>query len=128
MQRSKLLALSFLAAAVVIGGALGFTADRVFAGERKCMQGDRTAMRERMATDLNLTPAQRVAFDSLLEKRHIDMDAVMEPVRPTLDSIRQQTRVEIARILDDRQRVRYEQMLAEAKAERERRERAGGTR
>lgn len=126
MQRSKLLALSFLAGALLIGGALGFTADRVFAGERSCVRGDRTAMREKMARDLSLTATQRLTVDSLLEKRHHDMSAAMEPIRPRLDSIRQETRVQIARILDERQRVRYEQMLAEVKAERDRRE--GGTR
>jgi hypothetical protein len=127
MQRSKLLALTFLAAALLIGGAVGFTVDRMMAGERSCAPGDRQSMRERMAADLSLTAAQRVTFDSLLENRHHEMNAVMEPVRPQLDSIRQQTRVEIARMLDDGQRVRYEQMLEEARVAREKRE-AGVTR
>jgi hypothetical protein len=122
MQRSKLLALSFLAGALLIGGALGFTADRMIGSEKACVRADRQAMRERMAADLNLTPVQRQAFDSLLEKRHSDMDAVMSTVRPQLDSIRQETRQQMARMLDDQQRARYEKMLEEAKAEQARRE------
>ncbi len=125
MQRSKLLALSFLAAALLIGGAVGFTVDRMLVGERKCTSQDRQSMRERMMTDLNLTAEQRVTFDSLLEKRHTDMSAVMDPLRPQLDSIREQTRVEIARILDDHQRARYQKMLDEARLARERREAEG---
>lgn len=123
MQRSKTLALSFLAGALLIGGALGFTVDRVFVGDRACeKRGDRMAMRERMAADLGLTTAQRAAVDSLLEKRHADMDAIMSQVRPQLDSVRTQARVDIANLLDDRQKARYERMLEEAKAARERRE------
>lgn len=125
MQRSKLLALTFLAAALLIGGAVGFTVDRMLVGDRACASHDRQSMRERMMTDLNLTAEQRVTFDSLLEKRHIDMSAIMDPLRPQLDSVREQTRVEIARMLDDRQRARYEQMLEEAKRARERREAEG---
>lgn len=117
MQRSKTLALAFLLGALLVGGVLGFTADRVMAGERVCMRHDRAAMRAVLAEELGLTPSQRAAVDSLLDKRHRDLTAVMDPIRPRLDSIRENTRVEIARLLDDEQRVRYEKWMAAKRAE-----------
>ncbi len=113
MQRSKALALAFLLGTLLVGGVLGFTADRVMAGGRECVRLDRTAMRERFATELTLTPAQRAAVDSLLDKRHRDMTAVMDPVRPRLDSIKANTRAEIARLLTEEQRERFERWMAD---------------
>jgi Spy/CpxP family protein refolding chaperone len=115
MKRSKALALAFLLGALLVGGVLGFTADRVMAGERECVRLDRTAMRQRFAEELTLTPAQRAAVDSLLDKRHRDMTAAMDPIRTRLDSIRANTRSEIARLLDEEQRVRFERWMADHK-------------
>jgi hypothetical protein len=40
MQRSRSLALMFLLGALLVGGALGFTADRMLAGGRCANNGD----------------------------------------------------------------------------------------
>jgi len=113
MQRSKALALAFLFGSLLVGGVLGFTADRVMAGERACAHRDRAAMRELFAKELGLSAAQRVAVDSLLDKRHRDMTLVLDEVRPRLDSIRANTRADIARLLDEEQRARYDRWIAE---------------
>ena len=112
MQRSKALALVFLLGTLLVGGVLGFTADRVMTGDRACLRADRAAMRELFARELGLSASQRAAVDSLLDKRHRDMTAVMDPMRPRLDSIRDNTRAEIARLLDADQRARYDRWIA----------------
>jgi hypothetical protein len=97
MQRSKALALVFLLGTLLVGGVLGFTADRVMTGDRECRRADRAAMRELFARELGLSASQR---------------ADMDPMRPRLDSIRDNTRAEIARLLDADQRARYDRWIA----------------
>ncbi len=56
MQRSKQQALMFLLGAVLVGGVLGFSADRVIADKQK-----HWGPRRRMYRDLKLSDAQRVS-------------------------------------------------------------------
>ena len=80
MQRSKALALVFLLGTLLVGGVLGFTADRVMTGDRECRRADRAAMRELFARELGLSASQRAAVDSLLDKRHRDMITHVEAI------------------------------------------------
>ena len=110
MQQSKNLAIAFLLGAVVVGGALGFTADRVYLRDRISRpEGGRPSLADR----LQLDSTQRDRLDSLLDDRHRRMDLVMAPVRPTLDSIKERTRDEIRLILNPTQRAEFEKVLAE---------------
>jgi hypothetical protein len=84
MQRSKQQAMFFVLGAVLVGGALGFTADRMFGSD----DHRSWAPRERMYNDLALTEAQRLKADSLLDEQNCQIQQVMKPVRPILDSIR----------------------------------------
>ncbi|MEP6690713.1 MAG: hypothetical protein ABJD07_06115 [Gemmatimonadaceae bacterium] len=110
MHRSKGLALSFLLGALLVGGALGFTADRLVGPHRSART--RVEMRERVARELELTPAQRVAVDSILEKRHRDFEATMAPLQPRLDSIRHKTQQDIRQLLNDGQRQKLDVMMS----------------
>jgi Spy/CpxP family protein refolding chaperone len=94
MQRSKSYALMFLLGAFVAGGALGFTADRVMTRE-KPGRGGRPSF-ERMAKELELTPSQRVQFDSITRARRTQMRALWQPLRPQMDSIEK-----IAKVVGD---------------------------
>jgi Spy/CpxP family protein refolding chaperone len=94
MQRSKSYALMFLLGAFVAGGALGFTADRVMTRE-KHGRGGRPSF-ERMAKELELTPSQRVQFDSITRARRTQMRALWQPLRPQMDSIEK-----IAKVVGD---------------------------
>jgi hypothetical protein len=115
MQRSKSVALAFLLGAVVVGGSLGFTADRVWLRERICQQsGNRADARSRLARDLGLTAAQRATLDSLLDRRHDQMSAVVKQIRPQMDSVRDRTRQDIIRMLNPEQQARFEAMLKQA--------------
>lgn len=110
MQPSKNLAITFLLGAVIVGGALGFTADRV-------MLRDRIARRESgrllLADRLQLDSNQRTRLDSILDDRHRRWELVMAPVRPTLDSIKLRARDEIRLMLNPTQRAEFEKVLAE---------------
>ena len=86
MQRSKSFALMFLLGAFIAGGALGFTADRVMTREKHGGRGGRPSL-DRMAKELNLTPAQRAQFDSITSRSRAQMHELWQPLRPQMDSI-----------------------------------------
>lgn len=110
MQQSKNLAIAFLLGAVVVGGALGFTADRVMLRDRISRpEGGRPSLADR----LQLDATQRARLDSLLDDRHRRMNLVMATVRPTLDSIKAESRNEIRLILNPTQLAEFEKVLAE---------------
>ncbi|MDB4907653.1 MAG: hypothetical protein JWO05_2437 [Gemmatimonadetes bacterium] len=108
LQRSKQQALAFLLGAILVGGALGFSAGRVM--PRKAHAGGRQAMYD----DLALSAAQRGAMDSLLDVRNCQMRAIMKPMRPQMDSMKKAGRDQMLRLLDATQRAKLEARLAEA--------------
>lgn len=124
MQRSQSLALMFLLGALLVGGVLGFVADRAFAGDRGCHgRGDVRAMRGRLAEHLALDPAQRARLDSILDARNARMSALMQPVKPHLDAISDSARADIAAMLAPDQRQRYDQWYRDMRARQKKSER-----
>ena len=109
MQRSKQRALFFLLGAVLVGGALGFSADRLMADKHR----GPSAGRQRFYDNLGMTDAQRFKGDSMLDEQNCQINAVMKPVRPVLDSIRASFRQQWSGILDSAQLARLETMRAE---------------
>ncbi|MFN2567788.1 MAG: hypothetical protein ABR499_22570 [Gemmatimonadaceae bacterium] len=105
MQRSKQQALMFLLGALLVGAILGFSANRVFGGGRPDTP---MARRQAMYDDLQLTPAQRAAMDSLLDQRHCQIARTLATVEPRLDSIRASARAQMDRLLTPEQRTRLE--------------------
>ena len=111
MVGSKKLAIIFLFGALLVGATLTYAADRVM-GDRDCAQSrSRTELRGRLADDLSLSDAQRAQLDNILERRHADIDVVLAPVRPALDSIRSRARGEIVRMLDDKQQAAFQKIV-----------------
>lgn len=108
MQRSKQQALMFLLGAVLVGGVLGFSADRVLSDKRN-EWGSRVHMYE----DLGLTEAQRCVMDSLLDARSAQIRAIMDPVHPQLDSIRRAAHQQVLAVLSPAQQARLEARAAE---------------
>jgi len=104
MQRSKQQALMFLLGAVLVGGVLGFSADRLWDHEK----GRHWAGRTRMYDDLALSEQQRLQMDSLLDDRNCQINAVMTPVRPQLDSIKAVANTQMMQILTPEQRTKLE--------------------
>ena len=114
MERSKNVALMFLLGALLVGGALGFSADRLMVRDQLCPKwGDQRGMRTRLNDELGLSVAQRAAVDSILDERNRQMTGLLKPIRSQMDSIKDGARAQITRLLDERQRARFEAMHAE---------------
>ena len=103
MQRSKQQAVMFLLGAVLVGGFMGFSVDRVAHKDRGSL-----ASRTRFYEDLGLSEAQRVRMDSLLDDRNCQIGAVMKPVRAHLDSIKQAAHQQMLQILTSDQQQKLE--------------------
>jgi hypothetical protein len=111
MQRSKNLAMMFLLGAVLVGGALGFTADRVWMRDA-AICSDPKASRALLYDRLELTGAQRAAWDSILDDRHRQFDSLFKPIRPQMDSIRARSRAQMRALLTTPdQRERFEAII-----------------
>ena len=111
MERSKNVALMFLLGALLVGGALGFSADRLMVRDQLCPRwGDQRGMRTRLNDELGLSAGQRVAVDSILDERNRQMTGLLKPIRPQMDSIKEGARAQITRLLDERQRAKFEEM------------------
>jgi hypothetical protein len=111
IQRTKAQAVFFLLGAVLVGGALGFTANRAMT-RRDAATNQRTS-REQLATRLQLDSAQRRMLDSVLDARNEKMKSILAPVRPQLDSVRFAARAEIRGRLSPAQQLRWDQVLIE---------------
>ena len=116
MQRSKQLALMFLLGAALVGGALGFSADRLMA-RRACSEwSDPRAARRAFYDDLSLTTAQRASFDTILDAKHRQIGELARPLRPQLDAISDTARAQMMRVLTPAQRTVFEERRREIKA------------
>ncbi len=104
MERPKQQALAFLLGAVLVGGVVGFSADRVFRRDDSSIAAKRKAMYD----DLGLQPIQRSAMDSLFDARNCQYDAIFRPIQPALDSLKVTTRAQMNRILTTEQRATLE--------------------
>jgi len=104
MQESKQKALMFLLGAVLVGGALGFTADRMILNERACRPVDRSKdLRHLLADRLSLSPNQERKIDSILDERHRQYEIVMAPVRSRMDSVKLAARGQMRLVLSGSQ-------------------------
>jgi hypothetical protein len=104
MERPKQQALAFLLGAVLVGGVVGFSADRVFRRDDTSIAAKRAAMYD----DLELAAAQRAAMDSLLDARNCKYDAIFRPIQPALDTLKLDTRARINALLTAEQRARLD--------------------
>ena len=123
MRSSKSIALAFVFGALLVGGVVGFTADRVIGREEKEPRFfTRAELRQRFAARLALDPAQRAKVDSILDRKRARMDSLMAPLRPALKAVSDSTAAAINAVLDERQRSKFTEMRAEY----EKREESGG--
>ena len=118
---SKHVAIAFLLGALITGGALGFTAARVFDREARTVRTAET-MRERLARELELSVEQKAKFDEILDRRDhtIDtllapLDAQMDSLRPTIRVVRDDARRELRAVLSAPQQREFDAYLAAQK-------------
>ncbi|MDB4879915.1 MAG: hypothetical protein JWL60_1361 [Gemmatimonadetes bacterium] len=104
MERPKQQALAFLLGALLVGGVVGFSADRVLNREDTSLAARRKAMYD----DLGLDTRQRASLDSLFDARNCQYDAIVRPIQPAVDSLKVATRASMDRILTAEQRVTLE--------------------
>jgi hypothetical protein len=113
VKESKNVALAFLLGTFLTGGVLGFSANRYMERDKVCYVRGENPLVEVMSTRLQLDPTQRVRMDSILDVRAQQYRRAMAPIRPALDSIKQDARDHMRAVLDERQRVAFEAWLAE---------------
>ena len=104
MERPKQQALAFLLGAVLVGGVLGFSADRMMRQPDDTIQ----ARRQRMYDDLDLAKAQRAALDSVFDSSNCQLDALFAPLHPAYESIKAARRFQMNAILTPDQRTRID--------------------
>jgi len=116
MQRSKQQALMFLLGAVLVGGVLGFSAERVMTHTSK---DHSWSARTSMYDDLDLSPGQRAAMDSVIDEKNRRVDSLLKPIKPLLDSVRANARMQFYRIFTPEQRANFETRVREDSLRRE---------
>lgn len=114
MQRPKQQALAFLLGAVLVGGVVGFSADRVFRSNDNSIAARRLALYD----DLDLKEAQRAALDSVFDASNCQLEAIFKPLQPSLDSIKAVRRQAMNTILTPQQRTRMDERRKDDDAKR----------
>lgn len=116
MQRPKYVALLFVVGAVLVGSALGYSADRLIVRDRLAPRWDQRAVRTQLHDDLGLSPAQRAAVDSILDARNARMATIIAPIKPQLDAVKDSARTAIRLRLDPGQQRKWDAILRELDA------------
>jgi hypothetical protein len=131
LNRSKLWASVLLLSVFAAGGAIGGVASAAWDWSRdsedtthrdRSNREDRSrgGYAERLEAILSLTPTQRAEVDSILARQQRAMRELWEEVNPKFDNLRHEVRVQITEILDEVQRERYSELVAESDRRRER--------
>ena len=116
MQRSKQQALMFLLGALLVGGALGFSAAGYISHEKFASQ---YGPRARFYDEMGLSAQQRSTLDSLSFKQDCVIKSVLAPQQAKLDSIRATFKAQWRAVFTKEQLVRYDARRKEIQARRE---------
>jgi len=119
MQRSKQQALMFLLGAVLVGGVVGFSADRVLGHAKFASQ---YGPRSKFYDELGLTEKQRNALDSLAFEQECSVRSLLAPQKSALDSIRASFKSQMHTVFTTEQQAKLDERDKEMKARRAARE------
>ncbi len=111
MQRPKQQALMFLLGAVLVGGALGASADRYVVHDRFASQ---FGPRPRFYDVLGLSDQQRATLDSLTFARECEIKAVLAPHDSAVRAIRRRFYMQRDSLLTAEQKALFNQRRQEA--------------
>ena len=112
MTRSKSLALAFYLGSALAGAAIGISVDRVVV-QNRTKWWDQRAMRARLFDQLKLTSEQRDSAGKILDERNRKQDAILAPVKPSLDAASVAARARLSALLTSEQRAIYDRMQRE---------------
>ena len=115
MQRSKQQALMFLLGAALVGGAVGFSADRYLVHEKVVSQ---FGPRAKFYDEIGLTQQQRATLDSLAFAQECAMRTVFAPHDSVLKSLRERFRAQRDSVFTKEQLAKLEARRAEMEARR----------
>ena len=102
----------------VAAGAMGF----YLANRQVTASGDkRAAVVERLTKDLSLNAEQQAQLTAILEDSKKQYDTIYAPIRPQVESVRQQGRQKIRALLTPEQLVKFEEHLRRIDEERAKR-------
>lgn len=125
LNRSKLAAVTLLAAVFLAGGLAGWGGHE--AAERDEGRAPRRrgpdAMVDYLSRELKLNAAQRDSVRAIFARHRPETDSLWARVRPRFDSIKTRMRAEIDAMLTPEQRALHQQLIE--RAEHHRMERAG---
>jgi hypothetical protein len=116
MQRSKQQALMFLLGAALVGGVLGFSADRYIGHEKFASQ---YGPRARFYEDLGLSPQQRSTLDSLAFVQDCANKAILAPHDSLLKALRTKFRAQRDSVFTKEQKTKLDLRAKEMQARRE---------
>jgi hypothetical protein len=112
MQRSKQQALMFLLGAALVGGALGYSADRYVVHEKLASQ---FGPRPRFYDELGLSDRQRLRLDSLASARECETRVLLAPHDSAMKAIRARFRQQRDSVFTKEQKVMFDKMLDDAR-------------
>jgi len=111
MQRTKQQALMFVLGAALVGGALGFSADRYLAHEKVASQ---YGPRPKFYDELGLSDQQRKALDSLVFARDCEARAMLAPHDSAMKAIRMRFSAQRDSIFTKEQKALFDKLREEA--------------
>ena len=115
MSRPKQQALAFLLGALLVGGVVGFSADRVIRHDDNTIAARRKALYD----DLELNASQRATLDSVFDESNCQIETLFKPLQPAMDSIKMSRRAAMNAILTPEQRARVDVRRKDDEARRE---------
>lgn len=119
-SKSKTFALLLLVAVAATGFFSGHAAARY--GARDCGRRARFSFSGMLQDSLGLTDTERDTVQAIVVRHRAEMQAIMETVRPRMDSVRAVVNDDIAAVLPAAKRERFEALRAQWRAERARRD------
>lgn len=129
LNRSKLAAVTLLAAVFLAGGLAGWgghaAAERNDHGDGPRRRGP-DAVVAYLAKELDLTSVQRDSVRAIIARHRPETDSLWAQVRPRFDAIKARMRSEIDALLTPEQRARHQQLIDKAEHHRMEREDSGG--
>ena len=103
--------MAYLVGAFMIGGGVGYAADRSMVKPANVMWFEQPRVVETLDRELQLKPDQRTVFDSVWAWRRSRQSAIMAPIKPALDSARDSARVLMMNTLDSAQQTAFRRLI-----------------